>query len=86
MTSQVLGAEGARAAQRCDPTDEMRGGTDLPGALLESGTEMGDEERRRDNGGPVSLYQIPPWHVVTEVRGREAWGQSVKLSENTVLL
>lgn len=78
--------ERARAAQRCDPTDEMRGSPDLPDALLESETEMGDGERGRDSGGPVSLYQIPPWHMVTGVRGRKAWGQSVKLSENTVLL
>ena len=76
----------ARAAQRCDPTDEMRGSPDLPDTLLESETEMGDGERGGDSGGLVSLYQIPPWHMVTEVRGRKAWGQSVKLSENTVLL
>lgn len=80
------GGERERAAQRCDPTDEMRGSPDLPDALLEFETEMGDGERGRDSGGPVSLYQIPPWHMVTEVRGRKAWGQSVKLSENTVLL
>lgn len=39
-------AEGkrARAAQRCDPTDEMRGSPDLPDAPLESETEMEREE------------------------------------------
>lgn len=66
------GGERVRAAQRCDPTDEMRGSPDLPDTLLESETEMGDGERGRDSGGPMSLYQIPPWHMVTEVRGRKA--------------
>ena len=42
------GGERARAAQRCDPTDEMRGSPDLPDALLESETEMGDGERERE--------------------------------------
>lgn len=64
----------------------MRGSSHLPDALLESGTKMGDEDRVGDSKGPVSLYQIPAWHMVTEVRGREARGQSVKLSENTMLL
>lgn len=80
------GEKSVRAAQRCDPTDEMRGRPDLPDTLLESETEMGQVERGRDSETTVSLYQILLWHMVTEVRGREAWGQSVKLSENTVLL
>lgn len=42
-------------------------------------------ERARDRRDPVSLYQIPPWHMEAEVRGRKARGQSVKLSENTGL-
>lgn len=42
-------------------------------------------ERARDSKGPVSLYQIPPWHMEAEVRERKARGQSVKLSENTEL-
>lgn len=46
---------------------------------------MGDGKRGRDSGSLVSLYQIPPWHVVTEVGGSKARGQSVKLSENTML-
>lgn len=50
MTGQVLW-ERVRAAQRCDPTDEMRGSPDLPSALLESETEMGDGEREGDIAG-----------------------------------
>lgn len=64
----------------------MRDSPDLPDELLECETEMGDGEKGRDSGSLVSLYQILPWHMVTQVRGRKAWGQSVKLSENTVLL
>lgn len=49
-----------RAAQRCDPTDEMRGSSDLPDALLESETEMGDGERGRDSGGQCHFIKFLP--------------------------
>lgn len=53
MTRQVLGGEKVRAAQRCDPTDEMRGTSDLPDTLLESETVKGDRGREEDIvGGP----------------------------------
>ena len=71
----------------------MRGRPDTPAAPLGAETEMRGVERERERereeeraGALVSLYQILPWHMVTEVRGRKARGQSVKLSENTVVL
>lgn len=40
--------ERVRAAQRCDPTDEMRGSPDLPDALLESRDRDGRWRERRE--------------------------------------
>lgn len=64
-----------RAAQRCDPTDEMRGSPDLPDTLLESETEMGDGER--EQGPDVTLSNSSLAHG-NRGQGKKSMGAECK--------